>query len=139
MRAMLPALGALAQLGERRLCKAEVIGSIPIRSISRTSRRAVRLVSSRACERRRGLDRPIPTGLRSCTTGHRCCGNRPATATGERKGSGVTTDQKRARWFGVLYLITFLTSIPALILFQPVLDDPVGYIAGGGHDKRILF
>jgi len=51
----------------------------------------------------------------------------------------VTTDQKRARWFGVLYLITFLTSIPALILFQPVLDDPVGYIAGGGHDKRILF
>jgi len=50
----------------------------------------------------------------------------------------VTTDQKRARWFGVLYLITFLTSIPALILFQPVLDDPVGYIAGAGNDKRIL-
>jgi hypothetical protein len=48
-------------------------------------------------------------------------------------------DQKRARWFGVLYLITFVTSIPALILFQPVLDDPAGYIAGAGHDKRILF
>jgi hypothetical protein len=51
----------------------------------------------------------------------------------------LSLDQKRARWFGVLYLITFATSIPALILFQPVLDDPVGYIAGGGHDKRILF
>jgi hypothetical protein len=51
----------------------------------------------------------------------------------------MTTDQKRARWFGVLYLITFATTIPALLLFQPVLDDPVGYIAGGGHDKRILF
>jgi hypothetical protein len=51
----------------------------------------------------------------------------------------MTTDQKRARWFGVLYLVTFATSIPALLLFQPVLDDPVGYIAGGGHDKRILF
>ena len=51
----------------------------------------------------------------------------------------MTTDQKRARWFGVLYLITFATSIPALLLFQPVLDDPVGYIAGAGHDKRILF
>jgi hypothetical protein len=51
----------------------------------------------------------------------------------------VSLDQKRARWFGVLYLITFATSIPALLLFQPVLDDPVGYIAGGGHDKRILF
>jgi hypothetical protein len=51
----------------------------------------------------------------------------------------VSLDQKRARWFGVLYLITFVTSIPALALYQPVLDDPVGYIAGAGHDKRILF
>jgi len=50
----------------------------------------------------------------------------------------MSVDQKRARWFGVLYLITFVTSIPALLLFQPALDDPVGYIAGGGHDKRIL-
>jgi hypothetical protein len=40
-------------------------------------------------------------------------------------------------WFGVLYLITFATSIPALWLFQPVLDDPQGYIAGGGADNRI--
>jgi hypothetical protein len=51
----------------------------------------------------------------------------------------VSLDQKRARWFGVLYLITFVTSIPALLLYQPVLDDPVGYIAGAGHDKRIFF
>jgi hypothetical protein len=51
----------------------------------------------------------------------------------------VSLDQKRARWFGALYLITFITSIPALFLYQPVLDDPVGYIAGAGHDKRILF
>jgi hypothetical protein len=47
-------------------------------------------------------------------------------------------DQKRARWFGVLYLITFVTSIPALLLYEPALRNPVGYIAGGGHDKRIL-
>ena len=39
--------------------------------------------------------------------------------------------------FGVLYLITFVTSIPALWLFQPVLDDPQGYIAGAGADNRI--
>ncbi|HET9674173.1 MAG TPA: DUF4386 domain-containing protein [Gaiellaceae bacterium] len=39
--------------------------------------------------------------------------------------------------FGVLYLITFATSIPALALFQPVLDDPQGYIAGAGQDNRI--
>jgi Domain of unknown function (DUF4386) len=51
----------------------------------------------------------------------------------------MTVDQKRARAFGVLYLITFITSIPAVLLYQPVLDDPVGYIAGAGHDKRIFF
>jgi hypothetical protein len=33
-RATLRPLGALAQLGERRLCKAEVTGSIPVRSIA---------------------------------------------------------------------------------------------------------
>jgi hypothetical protein len=50
----------------------------------------------------------------------------------------MTLDQKRARAFGVLYLITFVTSIPALALYQPVLDDPVGYIAGAGHDNQIF-
>ena len=50
----------------------------------------------------------------------------------------MSGDQKRARIFGVLYLITFVTSIPALLLYEPALRDPVGYIAGGGHDKRIL-
>jgi uncharacterized protein DUF4386 len=51
----------------------------------------------------------------------------------------VSSDQKRARWFGVLYLVTFATSIPALLLYQPALDDPVGYIASGGHDTQLLF
>ena len=37
----------------------------------------------------------------------------------------------------MLFIITFLTSIPALALFQPVLDDPAGYIAGGGEDNQI--
>ncbi|HEY3106686.1 MAG TPA: DUF4386 domain-containing protein [Gaiellaceae bacterium] len=44
-----------------------------------------------------------------------------------------------ARIFGLLYLITFVTSIPALALYQPVLDDPVGYVASGGSDNQILF
>jgi hypothetical protein len=48
-------------------------------------------------------------------------------------------DQRKARIFGVLFVITFVTSIPALLLFQPVLDDPAGYIAGAGHDNRIFF
>src|ERR671916_725747 len=46
-------------------------------------------------------------------------------------------DQRNARIFGVLFIITFLTSIPAVLLFQPVLDDPAGYIAGGGKDNQI--
>jgi len=40
--------------------------------------------------------------------------------------------------FGVLFLITFATSIPALALFQPVLDDPVGYVANGDSDNQII-
>jgi len=50
----------------------------------------------------------------------------------------MSLDQKRARVFGVLFLITFVTSILALALYQPVLDHPVRYIAGAGHDKRIF-
>jgi hypothetical protein len=49
----------------------------------------------------------------------------------------MSLDQKRARWFGVLFLGTFVTSIAALALFQPVLDDPVGYITGDGKDNQI--
>ena len=40
---------------------------------------------------------------------------------------------------GVLFLITFARSIPALWAYQPVLDNPAGYIAGGGSDNRIFF
>ena len=46
-------------------------------------------------------------------------------------------DQRNARLFGVLFLITFITSIPAYLLFQAVLDDPAEYIAGGGEDNQI--
>jgi hypothetical protein len=51
----------------------------------------------------------------------------------------MTRDQRRARIFGVLYLITFITSIPALFLYETVLRHPVAYIAGAGHDKQVLF
>jgi Domain of unknown function (DUF4386) len=51
----------------------------------------------------------------------------------------MARDQKRARIFGVLYLITFATSIPALALYETVLRHPVSYIAGAGHDNQVLF
>ena len=49
----------------------------------------------------------------------------------------MADDQRAARWFGVLFIITFVTSIAALSLFQSVLDDPAGYISGDGKDNQI--
>src|SRR5262249_60289419 len=61
---------------------------------------------------------------------------RPSSGKGV---TGLLSDQQRARIFGVLFLITFVTSIPALALYQPVLDDPVGFIASGAHVNQIYF
>jgi hypothetical protein len=58
-------------------------------------------------------------------------------AVHSRKGVFLSSDQRAARIFGVLFLLTFVTSIGALALFQPVLDDPAAYIAGGGEDSQI--
>lgn len=45
--------------------------------------------------------------------------------------------QNIARVFGVLYLLTFITSIPAFFVFYaPVLDDP-RYIVGAGADTSV--
>ncbi len=49
----------------------------------------------------------------------------------------MEADQKDARLFGVLFIMTFLTSIPAYFLFQSITDDPAGYIAGSGNDNQI--
>jgi uncharacterized protein DUF4386 len=49
----------------------------------------------------------------------------------------VSLDQKRARAFGVLYLITYVTSIPALLLYEPALRHPVGFVAGAGNVNKI--
>ena len=46
--------------------------------------------------------------------------------------------QALARWTGVLFLITYITSIPAFFVFYaPVLKDP-GYITGPGPDTSVL-
>src|ERR687893_2124635 len=46
--------------------------------------------------------------------------------------------QTIARVFGLLFLITFFTSIPAYFFLVPVLDDP-RYIVGAGADTRVSF
>ena len=50
----------------------------------------------------------------------------------------MSLDQKRARWFGVLYIMTFVTSIAAALLYRPMLHHPIAFIAGAGHDKQVL-
>jgi hypothetical protein len=47
--------------------------------------------------------------------------------------------QTIARVFGVLYLITFFTSIPAYFFYAPVLDEPRYILGGGSGDTSVLF
>jgi hypothetical protein len=57
--------------------------------------------------------------------------------TSSRKGVQINHPQRIARVFGVLYLITFITSIPAFFVFYaPVLNDP-RYIVGAGADTSV--
>jgi hypothetical protein len=46
--------------------------------------------------------------------------------------------QKIARVTGVLFVITIAASIPALILYGPVLNNP-NYVVGGGADNRVFW
>jgi hypothetical protein len=47
----------------------------------------------------------------------------------------MADDQRHGRIFGVLMILTFVTSILAYILFQDILDDPAAYIAEDGKDN----
>jgi hypothetical protein len=47
----------------------------------------------------------------------------------------MADDQRHARIFGVLFILTFVTSILAYILFQDILDDPAAYITEDGKDN----
>src|SRR3712207_3850465 len=45
--------------------------------------------------------------------------------------------QTIARVFGVLFLITFITAIPAFFFYVPVLDDPRYIVGAAGADTRV--
>jgi hypothetical protein len=47
--------------------------------------------------------------------------------------------QTIARVFGVLFLITFITSIPAYFFYVPVLDDPNYIVGATGADTSVSF
>lgn len=59
------------------------------------------------------------------------------TLTSPPAGTTVDTRRGTALLAGVLYLATFLASIPAVFLLGPVLDDPA-YVLGDGADTRVL-
>jgi len=55
-----------------------------------------------------------------------------------RKGVLMNSTRKTALAVGVLFLITFVTSIPAqLLLYHPLLTDPAKYILGTGGDPAV--
>ena len=49
----------------------------------------------------------------------------------------MSPSRRVARLTGILFIITFITSIPALLLYDPVLNHP-NYILGAGADTRIF-
>jgi hypothetical protein len=58
--------------------------------------------------------------------------------TKQRNESPMDSLRKTAFVGGTLYLITFVTSIPARLLYGPVRNDP-NYILGPGADTQVLF
>ena len=50
----------------------------------------------------------------------------------------TTSSRNHARAAGIFYLLTFASSIPALLLIQPVLNN-TDYIIGAGQDTRVLW
>ena len=50
----------------------------------------------------------------------------------------VDPTRNYARAAGIFYLLTFVSSIPALILLSPILHN-AHYVTGAGHDTRVLW
>src|SRR3954453_8529660 len=57
--------------------------------------------------------------------------------TSTTKGSALSSMRKTALVAGVLYLLTFLSSIPAVFLQSPVLNDPNFIIGSAGADTQV--
>jgi len=51
----------------------------------------------------------------------------------------VDSTRKIALITGIFFVITFVTSIPALILYGPVLNDPNYVVGAGAADSQIFF
>jgi hypothetical protein len=79
----------------------------------------------------------IPSSERSSAAP---AGNGKIVPSPQRSSAAVldaAPEQRAARIAGVLFLITFATSIAALLLYHPILND-TSYIVGSGSDARAL-
>jgi hypothetical protein len=61
----------------------------------------------------------------------------PEQSPGATPGRPTEEQQRIARITGVLWILTFITSISAYLLYNPVLDD-TGFITGTGSETRVL-
>src|SRR4051812_20920460 len=50
----------------------------------------------------------------------------------------MSSVRKHALVAGLLYLVTFVSSIPAVLLLDPLLRDPAAYLVGPGADTRVI-
>ncbi len=57
--------------------------------------------------------------------------------SGAALGRPTEQEQRIARITGVLWIVTFITSIPAYLIYNPVLDD-TGFITGTGSETAVL-
>ncbi len=62
----------------------------------------------------------------------------PPVARAASTAGAIDPMRNHARAAGIFYLLTFASSIPALILIGPVLHD-AAYITGPGQDTRVLW
>ncbi|MGA8245658.1 MAG: DUF4386 domain-containing protein [Nocardioides sp.] len=62
----------------------------------------------------------------------------PAATTGRTASATRDPMRNHARVAGIFYLLTFVSSIPALILLGPILND-AHYVTGAGQDTRVLW
>jgi hypothetical protein len=62
----------------------------------------------------------------------------PDQSAGAVLGQPTEQQQRTARITGVLWIVTFITSITADLLYDPVLDD-TGFITGTGSENAVLF
>lgn len=61
----------------------------------------------------------------------------PERSPGAALAQPTAQQQRTARITGVLWIVTFITSIPAYLLYNPVLDD-TGFITGTGSETAVL-